>query len=92
MRGIGLMASMMGMGWRLGPEEVDIEGNIGKALGMGLGCIGFILGMFMLENGQVVRVMVVEFIPVRMVAGTLANSSGGSSMALVTTISGTSGY
>ena len=88
MRGIGLMASMMGMGWRLGPEDGDLEGNIGKALGMGLGCIGSIPEMFMRGNGQMGRVMGVDFIAARMGADMWGNSSGASSMGLVITISG----
>jgi len=86
--GIGSMGSMMGMGWRLGQEEVDIEGNTGKGLGMGLECIGSILEMFTLGNGQMGRVMVAGFIRAMMVAGLLGSSSGASSMGWVTTISG----
>lgn len=44
---------------------------------MDLGFIGSILGMFTLGNGQMGRVMDVEFIPVRMGVGMLGNSSGG---------------
>lgn len=63
-------------------------GSIGRDLGTVSGCIDFIPGMFMPGNGLTGRVMGVEFIPVRMGVGTLANSSGASSTALVTTISG----
>lgn len=88
MKGTGLMGSMMVLGWRLGQEGVGIEGSIGKALGMGLVYIGFIQVMYMQENGQMGRVMGVEFIHVKMVAGMWENSSGVSSMGLVTIISG----
>lgn len=64
----GLMESMMVMESKHGLEAAGIEGSTGRALGMVLECIGFILVMFMLGNGLVGRAMVVEFIPVRMVA------------------------
>lgn len=63
-------------------------GSIGRVLDMVLECIGFTLVMFMLGNGLMGRLMGVEFIPVRMGVDMLGNSSGASSMALVTTISG----
>ena len=85
---IGLMGNMMGMGWKRGQEVVVIVGTIGKALGMDSGCIGFTQVMFMLANGQMGRVMGVEFIPARMVVDMLENSSGVSSMDSATTISG----
>lgn len=90
MRGIGLTGSMMGMGSRLGLEEVGIGGSTGKGLGMVLECIGFIPETFMVGNGQMGRVMAVGFILAMMVAGMLGNSSGVSSMGLGTTISGNS--
>lgn len=62
-------------------------GSIGRVLDMVLECIGFTLVMFMLGNGLMDRLMGVEFIPVRMGVDMLGNSSGASSMALVTTIS-----
>lgn len=65
---IGLMESMMVMESKHGLEAAGIEGSIGRALGMALGCIGFILAMFMLGNGLVGKAMDVEFILVRMVA------------------------
>lgn len=65
---IGLMESMMVMELRHGPEAAGIEGSTGRALGMALECIGFILVMFMLGNGLVDKAMDVEFILVRMVA------------------------
>lgn len=61
-------------------------GSIDKALGMGLECIDFTLGMYMLVSGLMVKAMVVGFILVRMAADMLANSSGVSSMGLATTI------
>nr|GMD59416.1 uncharacterized protein LOC112519506 isoform X2 [Ipomoea batatas] len=82
------MGSMMGMEWRHGQGEVNTGANIGRDLGMALAFIGFILVMSMLENGQMAKAMAVGCIPVRMVADMLANSSGVSSMALATTISG----
>lgn len=85
------MENMMGMEWRRGLEGAGIEGSTGRDLGTDLGCIGFIREMFMLGSGLVDRVMGVEFIPVRMGAGMLGNSSGVSSMALATTISGNFG-
>lgn len=88
MKVIGLMGSMMVMGLRRGQGGVDTGANIGKDLGMVLEFIGFIQGMFMQENGQMARVMGVGCIPVMMVADMLVNSSGVSSMALATTISG----
>lgn len=87
MRVTGSMENMMDMESRLGPEGADIEANIGKALGMDLGFIGFIPEMFMQVSGLMGRVMDVEFILVRMGADMLANLSGGSSMALAITIS-----
>lgn len=82
------MASMMDMGLRRGQGAAGIGGSIGRGLDMVLVYIDFILGMFMLGNGQMGRVMGVEFILARMVAGMWASSSGVSSMAWVTTTSG----
>lgn len=66
---IGLMGSMTAMGWRRGRGEVDIGVSIGRALGMVLEYIGFTQATCMLGSGPTVKVMVVEFIHVRMVAG-----------------------
>jgi hypothetical protein len=82
------MGSMMGMGWRRGPGGAGIAGTIGRGCGMVLGCTGFIQGMFMPGNGPMGRAMGVECILVRMGVGMLGSSSGASSMALGTTISG----
>lgn len=82
------MENMMGMELRLGQEGAVIGANIGRDLGMDLVCTGFILEMFMEESGLMVRVMVVEFILVRMEVVMLGNSSGVSSTALAITISG----
>lgn len=42
---------MMAMGWKRGLEEAGIVDSIGRVLGMDLGSIGSILGMFMQESG-----------------------------------------
>lgn len=60
------MGSMMVMGLRRGQGAADIEGSIGRALGMVLVCIGFIREMFMLGNGLVGKAMDVGFIHARM--------------------------
>lgn len=75
-RAIGLMGSTMGTVSRLGLEGADTGGSIDKGYGTGLGCIGFIRGMFMQANGPMDRVMGVVFILVRMVAVMLGSSSG----------------
>ena len=82
------MGSMTAMGWKRGQEEAGIVGSIGRVLGMDLGFIGSILGMFMQESGLMGRVMDVEFIPVRMEVDMLGNSNGESSMDLDITILG----
>lgn len=87
MRGIGSMGNMMVMESRLGQEVADIEDNTDRDLGMVLGCIDFILAMYMLGSGLVGKVMGVEYIHVRMEAAMLENSSGVLSMGSVTTIS-----
>lgn len=86
------MASMMAMESRRGREEADTVVSIGRASGMDSAFTGFILVMFMPGNGLMGRVMGVECIHVRMGVATLANSSGGSSMDLATTISGNCPY
>lgn len=55
---------------------------------MGLECIGFILEMFMLENGLMDRVMGVEFTLVRMGVDMLGSLSGVLNMDLAIIISG----
>lgn len=82
------MGNMMVMELRLGQEVADIEDNIDRDLGMVLGCIDFILAMYMLGSGLVGKVMGAEYIHVRMEAAMLENSSGVLSMGSVTTISG----
>lgn len=57
MRVIGLMGNMMATALRHGRGAAGIEGSTGRALGMVLECIGFILVMCMLGNGLVVRAM-----------------------------------
>lgn len=86
MRGIGLMASMMGMGWRLGRGEAGTAVSIGRVSGMGLECIDFILVMFMLGNGRMGKVMAVEPILVKTVVDMWGNSSGVLSTAMATII------
>ena len=88
MRGIGWMGSMMDMELRLGLGGAGIGDSIARGFDRGLGCIGFIQGMFMLENGLMGRVMGVECILVRTGVGMLGSSSGVSSMVLGITISG----
>ena len=63
------MASMMDMGLRLGQGAAGTGGSIDRGLDMVLVYIDFILGMFMLGNGQMGRATGVESILVRMVAG-----------------------
>lgn len=82
------MVSMMDMGLKHGQGAAAIGDSIDKGLDMVLGYIGFIQEMCMLGSGLTGRVMVVVFILAMMVAGMLVNSSGVSSMALATTISG----
>lgn len=81
------MVSMMGMEWKRGQEEADIGASIGRDLGTVSGSIGFILAMFMPENGLVAKAMGVECILARMGVGMLASLSGASSTALDTIIS-----
>lgn len=69
LKGIGLMASMMGMGSKHGQGGADIGANTGKVLGMDLGFIGSLQVMYMLGNGLMDKVTAVEFILVRMGAG-----------------------
>lgn len=66
----------MDMGWRRGLEEVDIGASTEWVLGMAMAYTGFTLGTFMLGSGQMGRAMDVEFIPVKMGADMLGNSSG----------------
>lgn len=82
------MASMMGMASRRGPGEAVIGDSIGRGSGTVLGCTGFIPGMFMRGNGPMGRAMDVECTLVRMGVDMSGSSSGASSMALATTISG----
>lgn len=66
----------MVMGSKHGLEVAVTVVSIDRVLDMVMVCIGFILGMFMLENGPMGRAMGVVCILVRMVAGMLGNLNG----------------
>lgn len=88
MKVIGLMGGMMGLGLRVGLEEVSIKDSIDKDQDMDMVFIGFTLVILILENGVMDRVMVLVFRHVLMVAVTLENSNSVSNMALAVTILG----
>lgn len=88
MKVIGLMEDTMGLGLRVGLEEVSTRDNINKDQDMDMVFTGFTLEILILENGVTDRVMVLVFRHVLMVAVTLESSNLVSNMALAVTILG----
>lgn len=87
-RGIGLMGSMMGMGWRAGQGGVDTGDTTGRVCGTGLGCISSIMDIAIPASGSAGRAMGMECRLALMGAAMWGNSCVELSMGSDATISG----
>lgn len=89
MKVTGSTASMTDMGLKHGLVGAATGDGIVRAFGMGTVSIGSTPAMYTQESGRTGRAMAMGCIPARMGADMLGSSSGESSMASDTTISGT---
>lgn len=89
MKVIGSTGSMTDMGLKHGLVGAATGDSIGRGFGMGTVSIGSTPAMCTQESGRTGRAMGMGCIPARMGADMLGSSSGESSMASDTTISGT---
>lgn len=87
-RGIGLMGSMMGMGWRDGRGGVDTRDATGRGCGTDSGCTGSITGITTPGSGSAGKATGRECSLALMGAAIPGNSCVELSMGLAPTISG----